>query len=195
MDLVLASSSPYRRALLDRLRLTYTVMVPDIDERARPVETPAALVERLACEKARAIVADVADAADALIIAADQSASLDGRLLSKPGTAALAEAQLRQQRGRAVTFFSGLCVLNAGTGRCQTAVESCEVRLRPLTDAQIQAYIAAEQPLDAAGAFKSEGLGIALFESVSSNDPTTLVGMPLIRLVQFLANEGFDVLG
>jgi MAF protein len=192
MKLILASSSPHRRALLDRLRLTYSITAPGIDEQPHPDERPAALVERQAREKARAVAgADTGE--EALIIAADQTASLDGQLLSKPGTLALAEAQLRQQRGRTVTFYTGLCLLNAGTGRCQAAVESCEVRLRHLSDAQIRTYVATEAPLDAAGAFKSEGFGIALFESIVSNDPTTLVGLPLIRLVAFLANEGLDV--
>jgi len=192
MKLVLASSSRYRRELLERLGLPFTTRSPDIDERPLADEAPAALVARLARLKAEVVASAVPDA---IVIGSDQVAFASGAVLNKPGTADAAIAQLTTMSGATATFYTGLCVINANTGAVYTAVETVEVTLRTLTCAEIVDYVAREQPLDSAGSFKSEGLGIALFESVRSDDPTTLIGLPLIRLVEFLRLEGVAVLG
>jgi MAF protein len=189
--LILASSSQYRRRMLETLGLPFDVRRPDIDESPSLDESPRALVARLAQAKARA----VGDGSTAeLIIGSDQTAALDGRFLTKPGGAQRAVEQLHQLSGRTVTFFTGLCLYNTRTDRVQSSVETYTVTLRTLTDAQIETYVQRDQPFDSAGAFRSEGLGIALFERLEGDDPNTLVGLPLIRLVEFLGNEGIDVL-
>ncbi len=189
--LVLASTSRYRRALLEQLGLRFAAASPDIDETRRPNEPPEALVQRLAEAKARA----VADAhPDALIIGSDQVACLDDQVLGKPGERPRAVAQLRAASGRSVLFLTGLCLLHAPTGKARVLCEPFQVRFRPLTDAQIAAYVDREQPYDCAGSFKSEGLGIALFEGLEGDDPNALIGLPLIRLIALLAEAGIDVL-
>ena len=191
MQLILASSSQYRRRMLETLGLRFDVRPPEVDESPLPKETPEALAGRLAEAKARA----VADRSIAeLIIGSDQTAAVNGRFLTKPGDAPLAVEQLQQLSGRMVTFFTGLCLYNSQTDRAQLTVEPYTVTLRKLTDAQIERYVERDEPLDSAGAFRSEGLGIALFERLEGEDPNTLVGLPLIRLVEFLGNEGVDVL-
>jgi MAF protein len=191
MHLVLASGSPYRRELLHRLGLPFTVDAPDIDEAARIGESASALVVRLAETKARAVGARHARS---LVIGSDQVALMGDTVLNKPGTAAAAIAQLQSLRGNHARFLTGLCLLNVATGRVHIALEECTVAFRSVSDVAIARYVERERPLNCAGAFKAEGLGIALFESIHTNDPTTLIGLPLIRLVTMLAAEGVDVL-
>lgn len=191
-DLVLASSSRYRAALLERLDLAFRSAAPDVDETPRTGEAPRALVERLARAKAEAVAPAHPGA---LIIGSDQSASCNGTLLGKPGTAARARAQLRLLSGQRVAFLTGLCLLDAASGHAQASVVETRVRFRALGDAEIDDYVAREQPLDCAGAFKSEGLGIALFEAIEGDDPNALVGLPLIALCQMLRRAGLPVLG
>jgi septum formation protein len=189
--LLLGSSSPYRRVLLQRLGLTFECANPAINETAHPSETAEALVRRLSFEKAQAL----ADShPNHLIIGSDQIASLDDEMLTKPGTRENALTQLRACSGRTVTFFTGVCVYQSSTGESEVCVTSTEVRFRELSEQQIENYIRKEQPLDCAGSFKCEGLGISLFASVSSNDPTALVGLPLIQLTRLLSNAGLDPL-
>jgi MAF protein len=189
--LVLASSSPYRSALLGRLGLPFETAVPQVDESRRPGEPPQVLVLRLAEAKARAVARE---RPDALIIGSDQVASIDDQILGKPGNRARAVAQLEHASGRCVVFQTGLCLLNAVTGRTQTLVEPFRVHFRPLTRARIEAYLDREAPYNCAGSFKSEGLGIALFERLEGDDPSALIGLPLIRLVTLLESEGLDPL-
>ncbi|MCU0935248.1 MAG: Maf family nucleotide pyrophosphatase [Gammaproteobacteria bacterium] len=190
-EIVLASTSPYRRELLVRLGLPFRVVSPSIDESARPGETPAALVRRLAEEKARAVAGAYPGA---LIVGSDQVAVLDGEVLGKPGTPERAVQQLGRASGRRVEFLTGLCLLDAGSGAAQVDVVPYAVVFRPLGAEQVRRYLEREQPYDAAGSFKSEGLGIALFERMEGEDPTALVGLPLIRLTEMLATAGVDVI-
>jgi septum formation protein len=190
-QLVLASTSPFRRELLARLGLPFATAAPQLDESALPGEDAERLVVRLAEGKARAVAADFPDA---LIIGSDQVAGLGGAILGKPGTRERAIDQLTRASGRTVVFRTGLCLLNAASGRAQTCCETFKVHFRRLTAAQIDAYVDREQPLGCAGSFKSEGLGIALFERLDGPDPNTLIGLPLIRLVDMLAAEGVHVL-
>lgn len=191
LKLILASSSPYRRELLERLRIPFHVNVPDVDERPLPDEAPGTLVVRLAVAKANAIAACTPDA---LVIGSDQVAVIDGTIVGKPGHRERAIEQLRRAAGARVDFLTGLCVINARTKRLQTDLVPYSAWFRPLSDDQIHAYVDRERPLNCAGAFKSEGLGGALVERYSGDDPTALVGLPLIRLVTMLRNEGLDVL-
>jgi septum formation protein len=180
--LVLASGSPYRRELLARLRVPFDVVVSDVDETAPPDETPRATALRLSEAKARAVAAR---RPDAVVIGSDQVAECDGRPFGKPGTHEAAVAQLRTLRARAVVFHSGLCVV-APDGSARVDVVSTTVRFRDLDDATIERYLRAETPYDCAGSAKAEGLGIALLERIDSDDPTALVGLPLIALVSML---------
>jgi septum formation protein len=191
MRLVLASGSPYRRELLQRLGLPFDVDAPQVDEAAREGESATALVARLAEAKARVVGGRHPQA---LVIGSDQVALLGTAVLTKPGTVPAAIAQLRALRGNSARFLTGLCLFNPDAGRVHIAVEQCSVAFRRLSDAAIESYVERERPLDCAGAFKAEGLGIALLESVQGNDATTLIGLPLIRLVTMLADEGIDVL-
>lgn len=186
--LVLASTSPYRRELLARLRLPFEVTGPGVDETPRAGEAPAALSLRLAREKAAAVAARFADA---VVIGADQVAVLDGAALSKPGSHDLAVQQLRALRGRRVTFLTAVAVARGAPGRILDRVVPTEVRFRDFGEAAIEAYLEADRPYDCAGAAKMESLGIALVERVDSPDPTAVVGLPLIALVDLLAE--FDV--
>jgi septum formation protein len=192
LQLVLASSSPYRRALLERLDHTFTVDVPDIDEAPLPAEAPAELVARLALEKARAVAPRHSNA---LIIGSDQVALFGSTVLTKPGTSQRAIEQLTSMRGATAQFLTGICVLNSNTGRHRVAIARYAVTFRSLTDAAIARYVERDRPLDCAGGFRAEGLGIALFERMEGDDPTSLIGLPLIRLVTMLNAEGLDVLG
>ncbi|NKN32559.1 Maf family protein [Marichromatium bheemlicum] len=189
--LVLASTSPFRRALLERLGLAFTTADPAIDETPRPDEPAQALVLRLAEAKARAVAQHQPEA---LIIGSDQVASIDGQILGKPGGHEAAVAQLSLCAGRTVTFQTGLCLLDAASGRAQTLVEPFRVQMRALSHAQIAGYVARERPFFSAGSFKSEGLGIALFERLEGEDPNALIGLPLIRLVTLLRSHGIDPL-
>lgn len=189
--ILLASSSPYRRQLLQKLGLIFTWASPDIDESHQPDETPTQLVRRLAESKARQLASAHPHH---LIIGSDQVATIDGQIIGKPHTHANALAQLSSFCAREVTFMTGLCLLNTATNRSQTSVETCKVKFRKLSNEQIENYLQREQPYDCAGSFKSEGLGICLFEQLEGNDPNTLIGLPLIALTRMLTNEGIDPL-
>src|SRR5262245_36721242 len=191
MQLVLASSSRYRRALLERLALPFTWTSPEVDERPHPGEPIRDLVGRLARAKAMTVARSLSDA---LVIGSDQAASHGTKLLTKPGTERAAVEQLVSMSGATATFYTAHCLLNTRTGATREAVETVTVTFRRLTRAEVEDYVARERPLDAAGSFKAEGLGIALFERIESHDPTTLIGLPLIRLTEFLSAEGMPVL-
>lgn len=188
--LVLASGSRHRRALLDRLGLDYQIRSPDIDESRRPGETPTDYVARLSIEKARAVATAYPDA---LIIGSDQASVLDGAVLGKPGGHDRARRQLLDSSGRRVEFLTGLTLLDSASGATQTAVVPFAVRFRQLEADEIERYLAREQPYDCAGSFKSEGLGVALFEAMEGEDPTALIGLPLIRLCEMLRAAGLQV--
>lgn len=189
--LILASTSPFRRELLTRLGLTFETLSPEVDEQALPDEPAAALVRRLAEAKARAGAAAVTDG---IVIGSDQVAVIDDQILGKPGSHERAQAQLAQLAGRQVTFLTGLCVLDARSGDLQCDVVPYQVLFRPLSADQIDHYLRREQPYNSAGSFKSEGLGIALFERMEGEDPTALIGLPLIRLCTMLEASGIAVL-
>ncbi len=189
--LILGSTSRYRRELLSRLRLPFDVVAPDVDESPLPGESPADLACRLALAKARAVAAQHPDA---VVIGSDQVADLLGRPLGKPGDHARATAQLREMRGQTVVFQTAVSVLHAARSFEQTALAAVQVRFRALDDAEIEAYLQAEQPYDCAGSAKSEGLGIALLESIHSDDPTALIGLPLIRTCTLLRAAGLAVI-
>lgn len=191
MTLLLASSSPYRKRLLERLQIPFDTRSPEIDERARPGEHPMTLAARLAAEKAAAVAAAHPQAT---VIGCDQVASLDGEPLGKPGTAANAESQLRASSGRSVVFYTGLAVRAAGATPALVHVEPFTVHFRTLTNIEIADYVRREQPLDCAGSFKWESLGIALFTALEGEDPTSLEGLPLIALVRMLGELGLPVL-
>lgn len=188
--IVLGSTSPFRRQILAKLRIAFETDAPDIDESAGDGELPAPLVARLAEAKAN----DVAGRhPDALIIGSDQVACVDGNILGKPGSRDGAIAQLSSASGRSVVFHTGLCLLNSATGRCQVAVEPFTVHFRQLNREQICRYIDSEEPFNCAGSFKSEGYGITLFSALEGRDPNALIGLPLIRLVAMLAQEGIEL--
>lgn len=189
--LVLASSSPYRREILDKLGFAYRSKKPDVDETPFPTESAEELVARLAESKARSLADHFHNA---LIIGSDQVAVLDGQIIGKPGTKANAMAQLQQASGRSVTFLTGLCLYNTETQQAQTDVVPYKVHFRQLSDRMIDRYLEREQPFNCAGSFKSEALGIVLFEKLEGDDPNTLIGLPLIRLVRMLEQEGVEVL-
>ena len=190
--LVLGSTSPYRRELLARLGLPFDVASPEVDEHPLPAETPLQTALRLATLKARAVAARCPD--DAVVIGSDQVADLDGMILGKPGDHARAKAQLQAMRGQTVRFHTAVCVKRATTGFEQTQVSTVSVRFRALSDEAIDTYLRLEQPYDCAGSAKCEGLGIVLLERIDSNDPTALVGLPLILTTGLLQGAGLDVL-
>lgn len=192
MKLVLASTSPYRRELLGRLGLDFAIAAPAVDESRLPDESPEQLVRRLAEAKARAVAAQFPAA---LIIGSDQVAVLEGEVLGKPGDHANAVRQLTAASGKRVTFLTGLCLYNSGSDHCQVDVVPYTVEFRPLNAVQIENYLKHEQPYNCAGSFKSEGLGIALFQRMAGEDPSALIGLPLIRLTGMLATAGLDILG
>ena len=190
LPLVLASSSPYRRELLARLRQPFTWASPAIDETPHPDESAEALVRRLAEAKARAL-SELHPSH--LIIGSDQVAALGEQILGKPQDFNRARSQLLAASGTSVTFLTGLAVLNSASGHCQVDVVPFTVHFRPLSDAQISRYLQTEQPYDCAGSFKAEGLGVSLFRATEGEDSTSLVGLPLIRLVQMLDHEGLAI--
>ena len=191
MKLILASSSPYRRELLERLKIPFEVIAPEVDETPRPGETPAALVERLSIEKARKIAMQKPGS---LVIGSDQVAVYNGKIVGKPHSHDRAVQQLREASGRTVVLYTGLALVHADTQRVQCEVIPYRVTFRKLTDAQIESYLHKEQPYSCAGSVKSEGLGIALLEKFEGDDPNTLIGLPLIRLVRMLENEGIKII-
>lgn len=185
--LVLGSTSRYRRELLSRLQIPFEVAAPDVDETPRPQEAPRALALRLALAKAYAVAPMHPDA---LVIGSDQVADLNGLPLGKPGTHERAVQQLQQMRGRTVVFQTAVAVVCQATGFEQVDLAAVEVRFRHLEDDAIERYLHAEQPYDCAGSAKSEGLGIALLDAIVSDDPTALVGLPLIRTCRMLRAGG-----
>ncbi|QUG76295.1 septum formation inhibitor Maf [Erwinia sp. E602] len=190
-QLVLASTSPYRQALLAKLQLPFTTAAPSTDETPHPGESAEDLVLRLAIAKARALGEAFPDS---LIVGSDQVCVLNGAICGKPHTEENARAQLRAASGNSVVFYTGLALFDSRDGSVQSRVEPFSVDFRPLSDAEIARYVALEQPLNCAGSFKSEGLGITLFERLSGRDPNTLVGLPLIALAEMLRNAGVDPL-
>ena len=186
--LVLASTSPYRRELLERLGLRFEVARPDVDESPLPGESPRELAVRLGQAKARAVAGQRSDGAWAL--GSDQVAELQGRALGKPGGRTAAIGQLRAMSGNVVRFHTALCLAHAD-GRLHADCDLTEVHVRRLSDAEIERYVDAEQPFDCAGSFKSEGLGITLLERIDNRDPTALIGLPLIATCRLLRAAGF----
>ncbi len=192
--LILASSSPYRRELLQRLRIPFDVVVPAIDETPLAGESPEVTALRLAEAKARAVAKGLGAGETALVIGSDQVATYDGLQIGKPGTHDKALIQLQAMRGREVLFHSALCLLDSRSGVAQAADVITRVQFRDLPDAALDAYLRAETPYDVAGSAKSEGLGIALLEAIHSDDPTALVGLPLIALSRMLLAVGYPLL-
>jgi septum formation protein len=190
-NLVLASTSRYRRELLSRLHMPFATVAPNVDETPQPGESPSQTALRLSVLKARAVAAQFPDA---LIIGSDQVLMLNSEQLGKPDNYANAFAQLKKMQGNAMVFHTALTLLNSSTGRAQTRDIPTVVHIRKLSDTQIDAYLKKEEPYDCAGSAKSESLGIALMERIDSPDPTALVGLPLIALTEMLMNEGLDVL-
>ena len=187
--LVLASTSRYRRELLGRLRLPFDVVSPDADESPLPGEAPAELALRLAVLKARSV-----RAGDALVIGSDQAAALEGRLIGKPGGHDAAVRQLRALSGKAAEFHTAVAVLDTGSGALESRVVACRVTFRRLDERRIEAYLRREQPYDCTGSAKAEGLGIALIARMDTEDPTSLIGLPLIALTELLERAGMPVL-
>ncbi|MFZ3618478.1 Maf family protein [Leclercia barmai] len=185
-NLILASTSPYRRMLLEKLGVPFECAAPDVDESPQPGESPRHLVVRLAQEKAKSLAARFPDH---LIIGSDQVCVLDGIITGKPHTQENARQQLLKARGTIVTFYTGLALYNSATGHLQTECEPFDVHFRHLSEQEIEDYVRKERPLNCAGSFKSEGLGIALFDRLDGRDPNTLVGLPLIALCQMLRRE------
>lgn len=189
--LILASTSPFRKQLLEKLHLTFASDNPNIDETPRSDETAIELVERLAIAKAQAIC----PAHDnALVIGSDQVCVNDGAILGKPGDFSTAFKQLKAASAKKITFYTGLALINSKTGNVQSLVEPFVVQFRELSDAMIENYLNKEQPFNCAGSFKSEGYGIALFESLEGKDPNSLIGLPLISLIKMLEAENFAVI-
>jgi septum formation protein len=188
MKLILASSSPYRRALLTRLRLPFEVCAPHVAETPQDSESALSLAERLAKSKAQAIASKYDDA---LIIGCDQTASLHGQLIGKPESHQAAVEQLRAMRGNSVIFYSAICVLQSKTAETKSDVAESVVTFSNISDEQIERYLLLEQPYDCTGSAKIEGLGIALVRGIQASDPTAIIGLPLISLIRILG--GFDV--
>jgi len=189
--LILASTSPYRRALLERLRLPFSVCKPDVDETRLPDETAEKMVCRLAQAKAGVVAREHPEA---WVIGSDQCAVLDEHILGKPGTHARAFEQLKAASGKRVTFHTGLCLMQHANGFERLVNIPFSVHFRELTAREIEHYLQHEQPYDCAGSFKSEGLGITLFQSMQGNDPSSLIGLPLIALCAMLREAGLDPL-
>jgi septum formation protein len=190
-SVVLGSTSRYRRELMERLRVPFTVAAPHVDETPLPGEAPKALALRLALAKAKAVAALHPEA---VVIGSDQVADLAGQPLGKPGEHERAVAQLRQMRGQTVIFQTALAVVCLATGFEQVDLAEVRVVFRDLSDEEIEAYLQAEKPYDCAGSAKSEGLGIALLESIDNDDPTALIGLPLIRTARLLRQAGVKLL-
>ena len=191
MQLILASTSPFRKNVLEKLGLPFDCHAPEVDEAPQPGETPAQLVERLSIAKAQAVAAHLQQG---LVIGSDQVAVIDDEILGKPGNHENAVGQLERASGKTVTFLTGLALVNAESGAIQAEVVPFKVVFRQLTQPQIVNYLNAEQPYNCAGSFKSEGLGIALFDRLEGDDPNTLIGLPLIRLIRMLEKEGMTVI-
>lgn len=189
--LILGSTSPFRKEILAKLNIPFDCAKPNIDESALDNESPVALVERLAIEKAKAVASEYPDA---LIIGSDQVAMCDGEILGKPHNFENAVKQLEKFSNKTVVFYTGLCVYDSGLDYTTALIEPFLVHFKDLSRDEIENYLHAEQPYNCAGSFKSEGLGICLFEKLEGNDPNTLIGLPLIKLVALLKQHGVDVL-
>lgn len=189
--ILLASTSPYRKILLEKLRLPFICAAPQVDETPLCGESAEALVLRLAVAKAQALATAYPDR---LIIGSDQVCVINGNITGKPHTEENARRQLRQASGQKVTFYTGLALYNSHSNHLQALCEPFHVHFRSLTDAEIAAYVRLEQPLNCAGSFKSEGLGITLFERLEGRDPNALIGLPLIALLEMLRAEGINPL-
>lgn len=189
--LVLGSTSPFRKSILEKLNLPFECAKPNIDESALIGETPQALVERLAVKKAQAVTDKFPNA---LIIGSDQVAVCDGEILGKPHNFENGVIQLTKFSNKAVTFYTGLCILDSSSNTLKSIVETFIVHFNELSQTEIENYLKAEQPYNCAGSFKSEGLGICLFKKLEGDDPNTLIGLPLIKLVALLKQHGLDVL-
>jgi septum formation protein len=191
VKLILASTSPFRKAILEKLGIPFSTQSPEVDESSRENETPEQQVERLSIAKAKA-VADTLN--EGLVIGSDQIAVIGSQILGKPGNHKNAVKQLQAASGKTVTFLTGLCLYNAKNKSYQAEVVPFNVVFRELNDQQIDNYLKKEQPYNCSGSFKSEALGITLFEKLEGDDPNTLIGLPLIRLVRMLENEGVAVI-
>ena len=189
--LVLGSTSPFRKAILDKLQLPFECAKPNIDETPYKDELPKELVKRLAIEKAKAVASNYPDA---LIIGSDQVATCEGEILGKPHNVENAVIQLTKFSGKSITFYTGLCVYDTSKDKALAIVEPFIVHFNTLSQDEIQYYLKAEQPYNCAGSFKSEGLGICLFSKLEGDDPNTLIGLPLIKLVTLLKKQGLNVL-
>ena len=190
-ELILGSTSIYRRELLERLNIPFRVEAPDIDETPLKDETPQQLVERLSLEKARSVAENNPGS---LVIGSDQVAVHGGKIVGKPHTHDKAMQQLREANGKEIMLYTGLSLVNSDTGEAQTEVIPFQVVFRNLSEQQLESYLHKEQPYHCAGSVKSEGLGIALLERFEGEDPNTLIGLPLIRLIRMLENFGIDVI-
>ena len=191
MKLILASTSPFRKAILDKLGVQFDTLSPEVDETVLNNETPQELVERLSIAKAKAVAIKVSDS---LVIGSDQVSVINGEIIGKPHTHENAVTQLQNASGKTVTFYTGLCLYNSETQKYQSEVVPFDVIFRKLSTNQIESYLHKEQPYNCAGSFKSEALGIVLFEKLIGDDPNTLMGLPLIRLVKMLEQENFSIL-
>ncbi len=189
-QLVLASTSPFRKSLLEKLALPFVTAEPDCDETPYSNESPQDLVMRLAQKKAQSC----ANAPHQLIIGSDQVCVIDGEIIGKPHTRSKAIAQLQRQSGKSITFYTGLALHNSDSQQTTTALDTFTVHFKSLSTSMIENYVDKEQPLNCAGSFKSEGLGIALFERLEGKDPNTLVGLPLIDLIELLKAQGVNVI-
>ncbi|CAE6949600.1 COG0424 Nucleotide-binding protein implicated in inhibition of septum formation [Vibrio sp. B1REV9] len=189
-QLVLASTSPFRKQLLEKLSLPFVCLSPQCDETPFPNETPLELVKRLAIDKATSC--NIGQAS--LVIGSDQVCMIDGQIIGKPLNRERAIEQLLAQSGKAITFYTGLAVYNSVTKHTEVGVDTFEVHFRDLTQEQIERYVDKEEPFYCAGSFKSEGMGICLFKKLVGKDPNTLIGLPLIDLIDMLQAQGFNVL-
>jgi septum formation protein len=188
--LILASTSPYRAELLQKLRVPFSQQAPDCDETPQPNESAAALVERLAIGKAQSLATAHSQA---IVIGSDQVADLNGQILGKPGDHETAVMQLQALSGQTLVFYTGLAVVRHADARSETVVVPTRVAFRPLSDEKIERYLRADEPYNCAGSFKSESLGAALVESMSSDDPSALIGLPLIKLSIALEKLGVEL--
>lgn len=191
LPILLGSSSVYRKSLLEKLQLPFICASPNIDESSLPNESGDQLALRLAIAKAAALSITFDSH---LIIGSDQVCTCDGKIYGKPLTTERAQSQLREFSGRKVTFYTGICLINSNTGNIQKDCDSYSIHFRTLSDKEITQYISIEQPLDCAGSIKSEGLGITLIERFEGQDPNTLIGLPLIKLITMLKREGYNPL-
>lgn len=189
-QLVLASTSPFRQQLLNKLNIPFITAQPDCDETPLQNESPESLVQRLADQKARSCVVEK----PSLIVGSDQVCVIDGQIVGKPHSQQKAIEQLISQSGKAITFYTGLALYNSHTRQSQITLDTFTVHFRHLTRSMVERYVEKELPLNCAGSFKSEGLGIALFEKLEGDDPNSLIGLPLIQLIKLLENENFTVL-